>query len=41
MPMKRVGAPSDMAGGAIYLSSRGGANVNGVVLPLDGGIYVA
>ena len=40
-PMRRIGAPSDMAGVAIYLSSRAGAYVNGVVIPVDGGICVA
>ena len=37
-PMRRIGAPSDMAGVVIYLSSRAGAYVNGVVIPVDGGI---
>jgi NAD(P)-dependent dehydrogenase (short-subunit alcohol dehydrogenase family) len=37
-PMRRIGVPSDMAGVAIYLSSRAGAYVNGVVIPVDGGI---
>ena len=40
-PMRRIGAPSDMAGVVIYLSSRAGAYVNGVVIPVDGGICVA
>jgi NAD(P)-dependent dehydrogenase (short-subunit alcohol dehydrogenase family) len=37
-PLKRIGAPADMAGVAIYLASRAGAYVNGVVIPVDGGI---
>ena len=37
-PLKRIGAPPDMAGVAIYLASRAGAYVNGVVIPVDGGI---
>jgi NAD(P)-dependent dehydrogenase (short-subunit alcohol dehydrogenase family) len=37
-PLKRIGRPDDMAGAAIYLSSRAGAYVTGVVLPVDGGI---
>ncbi|HEX8089299.1 MAG TPA: SDR family oxidoreductase [Blastocatellia bacterium] len=37
-PLNRIGAPSDMAGVAIYLASRAGAYVNGVVIPIDGGI---
>ena len=39
-PMRRIGNPSDMAGAAIYLASRAGAYVNGVVIPVDGGICV-
>ena len=38
VPLKRVGEPSDMAGAAIYLSSKAGAYVNGSVIPVDGGI---
>src|SRR5215218_426886 len=30
-PLKRIGSPADMAGVAIYLASRAGAYVNGVV----------
>ena len=37
-PLGRIGEPSDMAGAAIYLASRAGAYVNGVVIPVDGGI---
>lgn len=37
-PLGRIGEPSDMAGAAIFLASRAGAYVNGVVLPVDGGI---
>ena len=40
-PLKRIGAPSDMAGVAIYLASRAGAYVNGVVIPVDGGICIS
>ena len=39
-PLKRIGAPGDMAGVAIYLASRAGAYVNGVVIPVDGGICI-
>lgn len=39
-PLKRIGNPSDMAGIAIYLASRAGAYVNGVVIPVDGGICI-
>jgi len=37
-PMKRIGEPEDMAGIALYLASRAGAFVNGVVIPVDGGM---
>jgi NAD(P)-dependent dehydrogenase (short-subunit alcohol dehydrogenase family) len=37
-PMKRIGRPDDMAGVAIYLSSRASAYVTGAVIPVDGGI---
>ncbi len=37
-PMGRIGEPEDMAGVAIYLASRAGAYVTGVVIPVDGGI---
>jgi len=37
-PLQRIGEPADMAGAAIYLASRAGAYVNGVVIPVDGGI---
>jgi NAD(P)-dependent dehydrogenase (short-subunit alcohol dehydrogenase family) len=36
-PLVRIGEPSDMAGTAIYLASKAGSYVNGVVLPVDGG----
>ncbi|NOT60529.1 MAG: SDR family oxidoreductase, partial [Acidobacteria bacterium] len=39
-PLKRIGAPADMAGVAIYLASRAGAYVNGAVIPVDGGICI-
>ncbi len=37
-PLRRIGRPDDMAGTAIYLSSRAGAYVTGAVLAVDGGI---
>ena len=39
-PLGRIGEPEDMAGVAIYLSSRAGAYVTGVVIPVDGGIRI-
>jgi len=39
-PLKRIGTPEDMAGVAIYLSSRAGAYVTGTVIPVDGGILI-
>ena len=38
IPMKRAGSPEDIAGTAIYLSSRASAYVTGVVLPVAGGL---
>jgi NAD(P)-dependent dehydrogenase (short-subunit alcohol dehydrogenase family) len=37
-PLGRIGRPDDMAGVAIYLSSRAGAYLTGAVIPVDGGI---
>jgi NAD(P)-dependent dehydrogenase (short-subunit alcohol dehydrogenase family) len=37
-PLRRIGRPDDMAGVAVYLSSRAGAYVTGAVIPVDGGI---
>jgi NAD(P)-dependent dehydrogenase (short-subunit alcohol dehydrogenase family) len=37
-PLRRIGEPDDMAGTAIYLTSRAGAYVTGAILPVDGGI---
>jgi NAD(P)-dependent dehydrogenase (short-subunit alcohol dehydrogenase family) len=37
-PLGRIGRPEDMAGTAIYLASKAGAYVTGVVLPVDGGM---
>lgn len=37
-PLGRIGEDDDIAGAVVYLASRAGAFVNGVVLPVDGGI---
>lgn len=37
-PLGRIGTPEDMAGIAIFLSSRAGAYLTGTVIPVDGGI---
>lgn len=37
-PVGRIGQDDDIAGAVVYLSSRAGAFVNGVVLPVDGGL---
>lgn len=37
VPMRRLTAPDDMAGTAIYLASRAAAYVTGAVVPVDGG----
>lgn len=38
VPLGRIGSPEDMAGTAIFLSSRAGAYLTGTVIPVDGGI---
>ena len=41
VPLKRIGEPADMAGAAMFLSSRASSYVTGVVIPVDGGIIGA
>ena len=41
VPVGRVGNPDDMAGLAIFLSSKAGAYLTGVTIPLGGGIATA
>jgi 3-oxoacyl-[acyl-carrier protein] reductase len=38
VPLKRYGSAQEVAGAALYLASDAGAYVNGVVLPVDGGL---
>jgi NAD(P)-dependent dehydrogenase (short-subunit alcohol dehydrogenase family) len=38
VPLKRWGEAEDMAGAAIFLASKAGSYVDGVILPVDGGI---
>jgi gluconate 5-dehydrogenase len=39
-PMARFGDPADIGNAAVYLCSRAGGFVNGVVLPVDGGASI-
>jgi NAD(P)-dependent dehydrogenase (short-subunit alcohol dehydrogenase family) len=38
-PMRRIGSDEDMAGTALFLSSRAAAYITGAILPVDGGMY--
>jgi NAD(P)-dependent dehydrogenase (short-subunit alcohol dehydrogenase family) len=38
VPLGRIGEPDDVAGVTIFLASRAGAYLTGVVIPVDGGI---
>lgn len=40
VPLGRTGTPEDMAGVAIYLTSRAGAYVTGTVIPVEGGMSI-
>ncbi|MEM7113348.1 MAG: SDR family oxidoreductase [Chloroflexota bacterium] len=40
-PLGRIGQTADMAGVALYLASAAAAYVNGVVIPVDGGLHLA
>lgn len=41
IPLRRAGTPEDIAGLALFLSSRAGSYVTGAVIPIDGGILIA
>ena len=38
MPLGRIGRPDDLVGTTIFLSSRAGSYLTGVVIPVDGGL---
>lgn len=38
VPRRRIGTPEDVAGTVIYLASRAGAYLTGVLIPVDGGL---
>ena len=38
IPMRRLGKADEIAGAVVFLSSRAGAYVTGVALPVDGGV---
>jgi NAD(P)-dependent dehydrogenase (short-subunit alcohol dehydrogenase family) len=38
-PLRRIGRDDDMAGIAVFLTSRAGSYLTGAIIPVDGGIY--
>ena len=41
IPARRIGRPDDMAGTAIFISSRAGDYLVGITIPVDGGVAFA
>ena len=41
VPSGRIGAPADMAGTAVYMSSKAGDYLVGITIPVDGGVALA
>ena len=41
VPRKRIGKPEDMAGAAIFLSSKASSYITGIIMPVDGGSLIA
>jgi len=40
VPLGRIGHPDDVAGATIYLASRAGRYLTGVIIPIDGGLMI-
>ncbi|MGW5220898.1 SDR family oxidoreductase [Nocardia sp. NPDC004085] len=38
LPLKRIGAPDDIAGLSVFLASRASSYITGAIIPVDGGI---
>jgi NAD(P)-dependent dehydrogenase (short-subunit alcohol dehydrogenase family) len=41
IPLERAGEEKDVQGVVVFLSSRAGAYINGITIPLDGGYMAA
>ena len=41
VPRKRIGKPEDMAGAALFLSSKASSYITGIIMPVDGGSLIA